>query len=233
MDREQIIEHYKRLVEYLGVVCGPAYEFILHDVSQPDHSVVAIANSEISGRKVGAPLTEYSLELIKAKQYLTHKYVANYDGITETGDILRSSTFFIKDENEELIALLCINFNVSELNAVCRQIARIGNVPIPPKCSKQCFRYEEDISEPRESFSQDLPNLIRKILDAVLNDKKDHSQFFTTDEKMALLEILEKKGIFQLKGSVHEVAKSLHCSVPTIYRYLKLIAERKHGAEGR
>ena len=40
------------------------------------------------------------------------------------------------------------------------------------------------------------------------------------DEKMEIMEILDRKGVFLLKGSVSFVAKELHSSEASIYRYL-------------
>ena len=42
----------------------------------------------------------------------------------------------------------------------------------------------------------------------------------TQDEKMEIMDILNRKGVFLLKGSVSYVAKELHSSEASIYRYL-------------
>ena len=36
------LEKYFPLVDFWGEVCGPAYEILLHDVSEPNHSVVKL-----------------------------------------------------------------------------------------------------------------------------------------------------------------------------------------------
>jgi len=41
------------------------------------------------------------------------------------------------------------------------------------------------------------------------------------------VDILNQKGIFMLKGAVSEVAKQLHCSEPSIYRYLNILNKDK------
>ena len=42
----------------------------------------------------------------------------------------------------------------------------------------------------------------------------------TQDEKMEIMDILNRKGVFLLKGSVSYVAKELRSSEASIYRYL-------------
>ena len=45
-------------------------------------------------------------------------------------------------------------------------------------------------------------------------------------EKMEIMEILDRKGVFLLKGSVSFVAKELHSSEASIYRYLGKLNSR-------
>ena len=48
----------------------------------------------------------------------------------------------------------------------------------------------------------------------------------TQDEKMEIMATLNRKGVFLLKGSVSYVAKELHSSEASIYRYLGKLNNR-------
>lgn len=52
---EPIMKEYCELVGFLGKVLGQDYEIILHDLSNMDHSVIAVANGHVSGRRIGSP----------------------------------------------------------------------------------------------------------------------------------------------------------------------------------
>lgn len=43
------------LVDFLGAALGSATEVVLHDLTEPESSVVKIVNGHVSGRNVGAP----------------------------------------------------------------------------------------------------------------------------------------------------------------------------------
>ena len=43
-----------------------------------NRKIVAIANSHISGREIGAKLSNLSIHYLKTKQYKDHDYVMNY-----------------------------------------------------------------------------------------------------------------------------------------------------------
>mgnify|MGYP000012537221 CR=1 FL=1 len=68
--------------------------------------IIAIANSHISGRKLGAPLTNMSLSILRDKSYERMDYHLHYYSINVNGKDLRSSTFFIKDSGK-LIGTTC------------------------------------------------------------------------------------------------------------------------------
>ena len=61
---EQMLRQYTVLVEYLGATLGPDYEVVLHEILPETSRVAAIANGTISGRSVGAPITNAALRMI-------------------------------------------------------------------------------------------------------------------------------------------------------------------------
>ena len=93
---EQMLRQYTVLVEYLGATLGPDYEVVLHEILPETSRVAAIANGTISGRSVGAPITNAALRMIMQKQYETSDYNLNYTGQLANGKTIRSSTMFIK-----------------------------------------------------------------------------------------------------------------------------------------
>ena len=74
---EQLLSQYTRLVDFLGRVLGPDYEIILHEILPEQSRVAAIANGGISGRDVGAPITDAALRMIIQKQYESKKLEAD------------------------------------------------------------------------------------------------------------------------------------------------------------
>ncbi len=108
-----LLYSYKTTVKFLGSVLGPDYEVVLQDLSNKNHSVIAIENGHISGRTIGSPLTSAVFQMLSSKVYEENDFIANYKGVAENGHILRSSSMFIKDSNGNPIGLLCINFDDS------------------------------------------------------------------------------------------------------------------------
>lgn len=55
-ERQLTLTVLKATLQALGSVVPRNVEILLHDLDHPEHSVVAIANGQLSGRQVGSPI---------------------------------------------------------------------------------------------------------------------------------------------------------------------------------
>ena len=92
---------------------GGHCEVLIHDVRDLEHSIIYVTQPSITGRHRGNGMTDYALQLVRSGRFLTEPFVVNYVGGTQER-VLRSSTYFIKDQGE-LAGLLCVNIEVDHL----------------------------------------------------------------------------------------------------------------------
>lgn len=228
------LESYARLVAFLGKVLSPDYEIALHRIDTENKAIMAIANGHVSGRTVGAPITDLALKLIKSREYESKDYVLNYKGLSKDGKILRSSTFFIKDDDNRLIGLLCINFDDSRAVDISQQIMSLCMPGADRSVENhelsninQDFPLANVIVDPVENFSHSISEMVESVIKNCLPDPNIPVSRLTQDEKSHIVDVLNQKGIFMLKGAVSQVARSLSCSEPTVYRYLNMLNSEK------
>ena len=72
-----LLYSYTTTVKFLGSVLGPDYEVVLQDLSNINHSVIAIENGHISGRTIGSPLTSDLFKMLSTKVYEEEDLIAN------------------------------------------------------------------------------------------------------------------------------------------------------------
>ena len=202
-----LLQHYAKLTEFLGAALGPDYEVALHDLTDKNRSIIAIANNHISGREIGAPLTNMALSILKDRRYEKTDYLLNYYGISVGGKDLRSNTFYIK-QNGRLIGMLCIN---SSLSAVVQLQSALENY----------LRRKTRINIGDDSFSGDVLVDVGKIVDDGMCHLSGNPADMSPEAKKALVGNLSDRGIFLVRGAVAEVAKRLDVSEQTVYRYMK------------
>lgn len=224
----ELSRHYALMVEFLGHMLGPDYEIALHDLSCKQPAIVAIANGSISGRGVGAPLTNVAMQLIAEKAYLTQNWKLNYRGLSANGKVLRCSTLFIKDEHGALVGLLCINFDDSRYRELSEKVFSLCH---PDDYAAKNIEITATESMEHETFYNNIFSATEDAFQAVASNANIPTDRLTQEEKLKIIKLLEKKGIFMLKGAIPAVAKHLSCSQASIYRYLSKISREKHSDE--
>ena len=215
----KLLEPYGKLVEFLGEALGENVEIALHDLTSQEQEIVAISNSHISGREVGAKLSNLSIHYLETKQYKDHDFVMNYKTTGPDGKLLRSATYFIKEEGHEVpVGMLCINVNISDYEYLESTLKRILGI-------KESKDVEFKLDNPIEILSSPLDEMIDLYIKECLEQMGFPSYFLVerlnVEEKIKVVKYLKDKGTFKVKGAIVLVAEKLAVSEPTIYRYLK------------
>lgn len=213
------LEPYEKIVEFLGAALGENIEIALHDLTTEEKSIVAIANKHISGREIGAKLSNLSLHYLDTKQYEKNDYVVNYKTTGKDGKLLKSATYFIKEEGKDFpIGMLCINVNISDYEYMQSTLKRILGI-------KETKDTEYKMENPIEILSSPLNEMVDIYIKECLEQMGFPSYFLVerlnVDEKIKVVKYLQEKGTFKVKGAIVLVAEKLAVSEPTIYRYLK------------
>lgn len=207
-------KQYTALVEFLGKALGPDYEIVLHSFVDNEYKIIALANEHISGRTTSAPLSALALNFIFTKEYLKNDYKYNYDGISANGEKLRCSTMFIKDDEGELLGMLCINHCVEKYNRFAQSVVDF-------------VKENYQMGEEKESEIVELFTNSSKEICEMCSYKLFHSKTLpprlSKQEKPALITELNNRGVFHIKGAITEIAEYTGISKASIYRYLNQI----------
>lgn len=197
------------LADFLAAVLGPDAEVAVHDLSDLHASLKVLRNGHVSGRAVGAPITDLALRMAQectASGRTSPRY--NYRSKTHNGVLLRSSTMVLCDEGGRPTAMLCVNFDDSRLYGALDAIRRLLPAEAVPLTSQ-------------ESLSLSVDSLGQDILQAVLDRCPATPERLSVEEKTDVLRELDRRGLFSIRGFVGRTAQVLGISEPTLYRYLK------------
>lgn len=214
MKDSEIFKQYTDFLPFLSAVLGKQCEIVIHDLTNPKASVIAIHNP-VSGRKKGDPLTSFAQDILKQGLYQNQDFIANYNGQSKQHDFL-SSTFFIKNE-DRIIGMLCINKNISPAKKALYSLEALLDIyNIAPK-------EDENVTE---SFDNSILDIVHTRIQDVISHHPVPVPYMSIDDKIDIVQKLKEDCILETKGAIQDVANQLHVSIPTIYRYLKRIEKR-------
>lgn len=224
---KELLQQYVRLTDFLGRALGPDYEVALHDLTDANRSLIAIANGHISGRKVGAPLTNRALSILRDKSYEHSDYRIHDYGLSVNGKELRSNTMFIK-EGSRLIGMLCINFDDSRYRAVAGGILGLCHPDVFVASAVSAVAPESASAQlAPETFSHSPEAVVRDAVGRELERRGVTAERLTADERAEIITALDEGGIFLIKGAVKDVAAELSCSQASVYRYLARVEKAR------
>ena len=212
----KLLENYKLLVSFLGEAMGENCKVVLYDLTQKKGQVIAIAGGTLEGQGIGAPLTDIARSFIKQEIWKEKDYVSNFLARTRDGKLMRSSTFFIKEDNR-LIGLLCMNINMETYQKLSEAILSLSGLPHDFFTIAQKETASEPVSEAITNVTEAACAAIHELYGQIDSDR------LTQSEKMEVIKVLKKKEIFLIKGAVSQISTVLKCSEASIYRYLSTI----------
>lgn len=224
-----MLKQYTKLVEFLGLTLGPSYEITLHDIRGKESSIVAIVNGSISGRDLDSPPTAMAIKAMM-ENAAGRDFHTNYIGLAKSNKMLRSSTYYIKDEENKLVGMLCINFDDSEFQALSSQLFQLIH---PDSYVENNIVIRSDVlssfedNDETEHFGDSVTSAADSVIQEILDEEGVSVDQLTQAEKIRIVARLKEKGIFRLKGSVVHVSDVLRSSPASIYRYLNKVQQEE------
>ncbi|WP_071392788.1 helix-turn-helix transcriptional regulator [Bacillus tuaregi] len=220
MDQE-LFRHYQKIMNYFGEILGANYELVLHVLNPDGGSQIGhIVNGDLSGRTLGGPLTDYAKKLINEKVYLEKDHVVAYVGEGPRGKKYRSSTLFIKDQEGQLQGLLCINFDADVYKKVAMDVLKLANLSLDIEQIEQ----KTDQEQPVEKLTDSISHIIYSVIDKEIIESGAQ---LSPEQKRQAISKLKENGVFEIKGTINEVADIMGMSESSVYRYLQMISRNE------
>jgi predicted transcriptional regulator YheO len=216
-----IIDSYKTTMEGLAAYLGEAFEIVLHDLSDYDHSIIKIINGFHSGRREGAPITDFALSLLERSRKngfegkprhsaeIAGPFVS-YTSKSKYGKPVRSATMVIFGKKRKAIGLLCINLYLDS----------------PLSSLLQNFLPNDRSGFITENFSNDSDELIARALERIKAEVAADPAVPQPRKNKEIVTILYHQGIFRLKNAVQAISTDLGISKNTVYLHIRSLEKK-------
>ena len=202
-----ILKSIENIVDGIAAMYGQHTEVVLHSLDAKHPSVVKIANGHVTGREVGAPITNLALLKLKTGQDISNSYLTK----CANGKTLRSITTVIRNSKNQPIGLLCIN---SDMDAPLQSVLR---TMMPEQL------LGSELTSSPEVFARNIDEALHSTIDSVNHGVRANPAISPSQKSREIVNQLHELGIFELKDSAQVAATRLGISVHSIYRYLREI----------
>jgi predicted transcriptional regulator YheO len=206
-DRE-LLEGYFRLAESMADLIGPHCEVVIHSLENFEQSVVKIVNGHHTGRKVGSPITDLGLKMLRLYEQTGEVTPKSYFSNNKGGAMLKSSTCILTGSDDKAIGMFCVNMNLSH------PFPEIIKTLMPDMSQHQSF-------DMTENFSASAGDVVEQALTHAVSEVNADPSVNLKGHNKAITKILFDNGIFELKEATNIVANHLNITKHAVYKYIR------------
>ncbi|WP_338560291.1 transcriptional regulator [Erwinia sp. E_sp_B04_7] len=201
-----ILKSYEAVVDGLAMLIGSHCEIVLHSLEDLKCSAVRIANGEHTGRKIGSPITDLALRMLHDMTGADSNVSKAYFTRAKSGVLMKSVTIAIRNGDQRVIGLLCINMNLDV------PFSQIMATFMPP---------ETQDAASSVNFASSVDDLVMQTLEFTIEEVSGDRNVSNNAKNRQIVLNLYEKGIFDIKDAINQVADRLNISKHTVYLYIR------------
>ncbi|AMW83537.1 YheO-like PAS domain [Pseudomonas yamanorum] len=202
-EQAALISQLEQIAEGLSKTFSPFCEVVLHDLRDPQHTIMAIHNN-LSGRQPGDPATELGLARIADPEY--PQVIANYQNQFADGRQVKSTSIGIKDSTGKYVAALCMNVDLSLFRGLQGMLEQFGSV---------------SGDRLAESLDPSGADAIRARIDQFAARLATTPRALKAADRRLLMQELKEAGVMDIRRAMETVASHLGVSRAAVYTYAK------------
>lgn len=211
------IAQYVPVADLIAQTFGPDCEVVLHDLTTPQKSVVYTVNSQVTGRQLGQSFDRLVPQVMLSRE-LENDVVSNYYFRTAQGKLIRSSTALLRNAAGEAVGAICVNLDTTPVTRGLEWLQRL----LPGR--------EETAPAPEGPAAgpAHVGDMVTELIDQIIGER-DISRLHR-EEKLELIRLMDRRGVFLMKGAVDQVGARMGISRVTVYSYMD--EARRPGPDG-
>lgn len=207
---EQLLLNFlKQLAKGIAGQFGPDCEVVIHDLSDDytDNSIVAIENGQVTSRKIGDAPSQAVLDALHSNQDEISDRIG-YLIKTQDGRILKATTLYIRNNENKIIGLFAINFDITKLTLL--------ETAINPLISAISAA---NGTEPKR-FSNNVTDLLDDLLKESVRRIGKPVALMNREDKIAAINFLNDRGALLITKSGDLISNYFGISKYTLYSYI-------------
>lgn len=206
------LDFLKQLAHGLAIQFGSSCEIAIHDLKTKDleKSIVYIENGHVSNRQTGDGPSGIVLETLQSDPSTIHDKLS-YLTKTEDGRILKSSTFYIRDDDGSISYIFSLNYDITAFTAASTAIQSLIATKdnLPDLTGDSPWQITHNVNELLDLLIEQAVAKVGKPV-AMMNK----------DDKVAVVQYLDHAGAFLITKSGDKVSSYLGISKFTLYSYM-------------
>jgi len=211
VDVEQHLPFLRQLAKGIAVQFGAKCEVAIHNLTDGlESTLVALENGHVTGRHVGDGPSRIVMQAVHNPE--TAEDNMGHLTRTQDGRLLRSSSIYLKDEEDRPVALFCINYDFTELSLATSILSNFTSVQVEGQYGGGGI----------QTIYSNVNDLIDRLIEESVVHVGKPVALMDRDDKVRAIKYLDERGAFLVKKSGDKVSGFFGISKYTMYSYLNI-----------
>lgn len=210
------LQTLKQMANALSIQFGKDCEIVIHDLTKKSlaKSIVYIENGHVTNRKLGDGPSRVVLETMKKDPAKIQDHLG-YLTQTKDGRTLKSSTIFIKDEeNSPIRYIFAINYDITNYLYFQDSIRALVLANEEPA-------YTQPMHSSPAKIQTNVADLLDELIAQSVSLVGKPASLMSKEEKIEAIRFLNESGAFLITKSGDKVSQYFGISKYTLYSYIK------------
>ena len=209
------LKKYAAFIPFLAETFGSSFEIDLFDLTDPDYPIVTSANGNDD---IQEKVRAFIAEVAGSQKARSGRYIANRPIEITLGKMIKTSVYFIKNDENEPAGALCISLR-------CDFFFRMSQL------AADMLKFNTEDLDDDSFYNEELSASVKEpSLDCITEMVKDYGvepERISQSERVEIICDLYDMGVYNLKGAVAKTAEALQVSEQSVYRYITKIKKAR------
>lgn len=198
-----------QMADGLAAQFGSNCEIVIHDLKKKDfeHSIVYIINGHVSNRKLDDGPSAIVIETLNKNPEALKDQLA-YLTKTKDGRILKSSTMYIRTEDDKVQYIFSLNYDITGLMTIHSALDSLISTP------------EESKAENPKQITSNVNDILDDLIDQSVALIGKPVALMTKEDKVDAIRFLNDAGAFLVTKSGDKISAFFNISKFTLYSYI-------------
>lgn len=202
------LDFLKRLARGIVEQFGDSCEVVIHDLHADSlqNTIVEIENGCVTNRKIGDGASHIVIDSLKKTKHDSEDSLC-YLTKTHDGRTLKSSSIYIRDENNQPEGIFCINYDITQLTIAENSI--------------KSLLYAGNENNEVESIPRNVNDLLDDLIEQSVKAIGKPLSLMNKQDKIKAIQFLNETGAFLITKSGDKISEYFGISKYSIYNYIK------------
>lgn len=217
----QTLEKFIPIADMLAETLGENCQIVLYDLTNQKNMMAHVVNNCVQNGELTRRIHPVIGGLLSTQEDGA-LYASNCMFVTNDKRLIKASVCLVRDDAGEAVGALCVLVDTKKTTDFVNWL--LESLRGVPDAELYTLPAKPGALTLQQPMSDHISEIADELIDQIIGDRI--ATEMGREDKVAVVNIMEQKGLFLVKGAIEKVADKLGIAKVTVYSYLDEIKDK-------